>query len=761
MISNILEQFSNQRVIDTGYGWTFGLLGLLGLIAVPIVILIYLIKSKYVPKTVSSTYIWKRSLKYMKRRIPINFIMSLLLIVQLLTVLVATAALMDVRVEDEYQNTDKIIVIDASASMTLEREAYTTTSTGIKKPVMATRYDYALYKLEELTLDTNEQSGVCIIFAGDSPQLMTSSQPRIEEGDETEVPYIYDPARVGDVLGVLKEKTCSERATDLNSALHLAAEAIDTSPEAKIYLLTDRERSGFLLGENANIEIISCNDPENDRNVGIVGFTEKKNEISYSFDVTVDAQGKDQSYTVDVIFELDGVEMDRKKVILNTQTNDTTPKTMTVSFGPIKVQQYERARVYVETDKDIIDYDNESYLYFVPEQELKVLYVSNLLKYKEGSTRIVDLERRPALMTVLRSQGISFTLDNVYHADNIKNAPISGYNLYIYEGVEPEKAPTDGAIWYFNASGTPTGVDGLYITDELVEGLNTKIEEVVLQGDFAKEILNNVDYGKEDAIIPPTLNSFSLIHSAQDEAGFPIFNVPDGFDIIFTASYEATNENGETKLITAPVMIAGTVGTTRVVVTMFELSLKNTLIQYDPDNFINLMENLVDFSTPDVLPSRTPYIGEKLEFNPPSGIESIKYIYFAPNEEVGRYTGERGDGHQEYQWSKKDGEILPNFTLKKFGLYEMQVTYEPTYSTDEFGNVVADPQKTETFSVYTRAIDSEIQLGDSELQELIIPAKGLTDAEVYVRHTPILPWVVLALIVLLIIEWGVYYRDEY
>ena len=144
MISNILERFSNQRIVDTGNGWTFGLLGLLGLIAIPIVILIYLIKSKYVPKTVSSTFIWKRSLKYMKRRIPINFLMSLLLIVQLLAVTVATFALMDVRVEDEYQNNDKIIVIDASASMTLEREAIITTSSGARKEAMATRYQYAL-----------------------------------------------------------------------------------------------------------------------------------------------------------------------------------------------------------------------------------------------------------------------------------------------------------------------------------------------------------------------------------------------------------------------------------------------------------------------------------------------------------------------------------------------------------------------------------------------------------------------------------------
>ena len=43
-------------------------LGLLGPIGVPIIIIIYIIKSRYVQKPVASTFIWKRSLKYMKRR---------------------------------------------------------------------------------------------------------------------------------------------------------------------------------------------------------------------------------------------------------------------------------------------------------------------------------------------------------------------------------------------------------------------------------------------------------------------------------------------------------------------------------------------------------------------------------------------------------------------------------------------------------------------------------------------------------------------
>ena len=47
-------------------------LGLLGLLGVVALIIIYIIKPNYQQKFVSSTFVWKLSLKYRKRKIPIN-----------------------------------------------------------------------------------------------------------------------------------------------------------------------------------------------------------------------------------------------------------------------------------------------------------------------------------------------------------------------------------------------------------------------------------------------------------------------------------------------------------------------------------------------------------------------------------------------------------------------------------------------------------------------------------------------------------------
>ena len=57
-------------------------LGLIALIGIPIVIIIYILKPKYQEKTINSTYIWKLSLKYRKRKLPLQWLKrSLLLLV--------------------------------------------------------------------------------------------------------------------------------------------------------------------------------------------------------------------------------------------------------------------------------------------------------------------------------------------------------------------------------------------------------------------------------------------------------------------------------------------------------------------------------------------------------------------------------------------------------------------------------------------------------------------------------------------------------
>ena len=69
-------------------------LGLLGLLAVAVLIFIYIIKPNYQQKIVSSTYIWKRSLKYRKKRVPVSRLRNILIFLCQMLVLASFAMLL-------------------------------------------------------------------------------------------------------------------------------------------------------------------------------------------------------------------------------------------------------------------------------------------------------------------------------------------------------------------------------------------------------------------------------------------------------------------------------------------------------------------------------------------------------------------------------------------------------------------------------------------------------------------------------------------
>jgi hypothetical protein len=56
-------------------------LGLLGLISIIALILIYILKPNYQQKIISSTYVWRLSLKYRKKRIPVSRLTNILIFI--------------------------------------------------------------------------------------------------------------------------------------------------------------------------------------------------------------------------------------------------------------------------------------------------------------------------------------------------------------------------------------------------------------------------------------------------------------------------------------------------------------------------------------------------------------------------------------------------------------------------------------------------------------------------------------------------------
>ena len=95
-------------------------LGFLGLIGLIVLILIYIIKPNYQNKIISSTFVWKLSLKYRKKKIPLSKLRNIIIFIcQVLILTAAAFVLTQPFIDDgaEAKDGEVILIIDASASM--------------------------------------------------------------------------------------------------------------------------------------------------------------------------------------------------------------------------------------------------------------------------------------------------------------------------------------------------------------------------------------------------------------------------------------------------------------------------------------------------------------------------------------------------------------------------------------------------------------------------------------------------------------------
>ena len=93
-------------------------LGLLGLLGIPVLIIIYIIKSKYTEQTVSSTYLWILSEKFLKRRNPLNRLTGIIsLILQILAVTAISLAIAHPMITIPDSANDYFFILDGSGSM--------------------------------------------------------------------------------------------------------------------------------------------------------------------------------------------------------------------------------------------------------------------------------------------------------------------------------------------------------------------------------------------------------------------------------------------------------------------------------------------------------------------------------------------------------------------------------------------------------------------------------------------------------------------
>lgn len=434
-----------------------GLLGLLGIVAL---IIIYIIKPNYQQKFISSTFVWKLSLKYRKRRIPTSKLRNILIIICQVLILASLAFILarpaTVLKEDE-KNEEVVAIIDSSASMRAVADS------GVS------RYERAVSEVGEMADRVFARDGtVSVILADNSPRFLSN---RITGDMKSSL--AADLADLVDMEDASedKEMLCSYGGADIDKAMNLCQEIVNENPNAKIYLYTDKEYEYTPLGVN----VVNVSD-ESEWNAAILNAYSEIVENTHVFTVEMAVFGNldmTVSLTVNVYGANAADENDDGTNFTyeeDVRCYDNNVITVVFRYGDdgigddidnfvnhsIDINEraytFKYAHISIDAD-DSFKQDNNIDIYGGEKETLRVLYASPLRNNFIPS--VIDGLRANALVNYWQIE-----LDEPMLTNTTDYAPpTEGYDVYIYEHRMPDSLPTDGVVFLFDPDKSPIGAD--------------------------------------------------------------------------------------------------------------------------------------------------------------------------------------------------------------------------------------------------------------------------------------------------------------
>ncbi len=439
-------------------------LGLLGLIGIAVLILIYVIRPNYQAKHVTSTYIWKLSLNYRRRRPPVNKIRNIIIFICQLLILTAMALIMawPSLVERSFRDdSDIICIVDSSASM------YTQSEEGV------TRFDRALDEVRARADKALAEGGkVTVIVADDAPYYL---EKRMDTTRRT---------RLMNELDELSAEGSSYSVADIEGALTLGRDVLLENPSAKLYVITDTTYGYVPEG----VEIVPVLEDE-EWNAAILDATAVREDGYYQLTVKVACYGVSSELQVSVHVEganaipaadIYGEPIEFSKYV---DCADDAVKTVIFRVGggaddenlfyydvgdAQKFFSYSSIQIGIEAD-DSYSVDNNFFLYGGLKERLRVEYYSS--------------DPNPFIQTAI-AQARNALADNydldVHEVKKGDEPILDGFDLYIFEHRMPSRIPTDGAVILLDprpSSSFPITDAGFRIDQDYIIGESVTLAE--------------------------------------------------------------------------------------------------------------------------------------------------------------------------------------------------------------------------------------------------------------------------------------------
>lgn len=443
-------------------------LGFLGLVGLIILILIYIIKPNFQLRYISTTYVWRKSLKFRKKKRPLNKLRNILLFICQVGVLVgATCILAQPFIQEDTSKSegDVVLIIDASASMHTELE----TQTRLERAATA-----ALQDADE-ALKAGKQ--VSVILASDTASFL------VQQVGMDRAYLLYDAL---DILQTQPETMYTYGTADIEGAMKLAEQVTAYAKNASVLLYTD---TNYLNAGNVTVRSIR---DSAEWNAAILDVRAIMVENYYRIEIDVVSYGADTRLTVDCeIFNANdtGAAMEVSKEVYCSGDAVTT---LVLGYVSEEMPEVEAERIdeqiavfaydhiYVHLSVfDSLNYDNRFYLYGGNKPELKVAYYSSMPNNYWSSALLV-------LQDILKDSW-NVEITEVLTGD----APTDGYDIYIYEHEAPSTVPSDGVVIYSDPpkSGLPADAGIRFGTAQSSQNG----AEVFLSPGEAHPLINNVD----------------------------------------------------------------------------------------------------------------------------------------------------------------------------------------------------------------------------------------------------------------------------
>ena len=368
-------------------------LGLLGLIGIPILIIIYIIKSKYTEQTVSSTYLWTLSEKFLKRRNPLSKLTGIIsLILQLLAVTVISLAIAHPVIILPDAAEEYCFILDGSGSMRME-------SDGV------TRFEKGKAHIKEVISESVNGSVFTLVYAGDNTNIVYE---RMEDTEKA--------------LLLLDELEPDYGETYLTDAVGVAQRLFNENSGIEAYLVTDSSYQ-----KNENITLVDVSAEEKNYAISDVSYfhggdgklTVSGNVVSYSGDTSLGME----------LYIDDAKVANAKNTVVVKNGEETTFQLscMSGNFSSLRV---------VITKEDALSLDNEYIVYDIE---------------SENSYNTLIVSDRPFFFESAMKAMINAKVDVISPEDYLGE---SGYGLYVFDSYSPETLPRDGSVWLINPDGS-------------------------------------------------------------------------------------------------------------------------------------------------------------------------------------------------------------------------------------------------------------------------------------------------------------------